>query len=139
MNSYRLKDISVGMVHEFTAAISREMLVQFIQISGDNNPLHADSDYAVARGFKDSVVHGMLSSSLYSRLIGVYLPGKYCLLQGMDISFKKPVFPDDELCVSGEVVYINEAYKQIEIKAKISNQEKQIVSKAKIKIGLLDE
>jgi len=69
----------------------------------------------------------------------VYLPGKYCILQGIDIQFSKPVYIDDILTITGKVSYINEAYKQIEIKAIIINQDNEKVSKATIKVGVMDE
>ena len=81
----------------------------------------------------------MLTSSFYSTLVGVYLPGKSCLLQGIDIQFSKPVYVGDNLTISGEVVYINEAFRQIEIKGKIVNQHNQKVSKATIKVGIVNE
>ena len=45
----------------------------------------------------------------------------------------------DNLTISGMVTYINDAYKQIEIKASIINQNHKKVSKALIKVGLIDE
>ena len=81
----------------------------------------------------------MLTASFYSTLIGVFLPGKYCILQGIDIQFNKPVYSGDHLTISGMVTYINDAYKQLEIKASIINQDHKKVSKALIKVGLIDE
>ena len=45
----------------------------------------------------------------------------------------------DALKISGKVIYINEAYKQIEIKAFITNQNNESVSKSTIYTGVLDE
>jgi 3-hydroxybutyryl-CoA dehydratase len=61
----------------------------------------------------------MLTSSLYSRLVGVYLPGKYALLQGIDLDFSSPCHAGERLHVAGEVVFLNEAYQRFEIKATI--------------------
>jgi 3-hydroxybutyryl-CoA dehydratase len=80
-----------------------------------------------------------LTSTLYSTLVGVHLPGKYCILQGINIQYSKPVYVGDQLIISGKVHYINEAYKQIEIKAMIINQYDEKVSKATIKAGVIDE
>lgn len=139
MNEYRFEDLKVGLEASFSREISLEMLQTFIGISGDNNPLHAQREYALVKGYKDQVVHGMLTASLYSTLVGVYLPGKYCLLQSVDSQFVKPVFPGDKLNVSGKVKQINDTYKQVEIKARVENQDGILVSRAKIKVGVLDE
>jgi 3-hydroxybutyryl-CoA dehydratase len=139
MNEYKFSDIQVGFTEAFDIKINASMMDKFLDISNDTNPLHIDKDYAKEKGFPDRVVYGLLTSSFYSTLVGVYLPGKYCILQGLDIQFSKPVYIHDELKISGKVSYINEAYKQIEIKATIVNQENKKVSKATIKVGVMDE
>jgi len=139
MNEYKFKDIKIGLLESFNKKINISMMEKFLDISNDINPLHIDKEYAKDKGFPDKVVYGLLTSSFYSTLVGVHLPGKYCILQGIEIFFFKPVYIDDELKISGKVSYINEAYKQIEIKATIVNQESEKVSKATIKVGVLDE
>ena len=139
MNEYRLSDISIGLEQSFDVVLDAKMLQSFLEISGDNNPLHTEEEYAKVRGFKDKVVYGLLTSSFYSTLVGVYLPGKFAILHGIDIQFLGPVFVGDQLHVYGVIKYINEAYRQIEVKAHITNQDNKKVSKATIKIGLIDE
>ena len=139
MNSYKFFDINVGLEESFSVRVNSEKLDQFLKISGDINPLHTDAEYSKSKGFSDRVVYGMLTSSFFSTLVGVYLPGKYCILQGVDIQFSKPVYIDDILTITGKVIYINEAYKQLEIKAGIINQDNKKVSKATIKVGVMDE
>lgn len=139
MNEYKLSDLEIGHEESFVTTIDASKMEQFLAVSEDVNPLHLDRDYAQEKGFKSRVVYGLLTSSFYSTLVGVHLPGKYCILQGIDIQFSKPVYIDDELKITGKVSYINEAYKQIEIKAIITNQDNLKVSKATIKVGLLDD
>ena len=139
MNTYRFKDIKIGLEECFSIKVDSEKLNKFLEISGDENPLHIDAEYSKLKGFIGKVVYGMLTSAFYSTFVGVYLPGKYCILQGIDIQFSKPVYVDDTLTVTGKVSYINEAYKQVEIKAVITNQKNKRVSKATIKVGVMDE
>ena len=139
MNSYKFVDIHVGLEDSFSVRLNSEKIDTFLKISGDINPLHTDAEYSKSKGFSDRVVYGMLTSSFFSTLVGVYLPGKYCILQGVDIQFSKPVYIDDILTITGKVSYINEAYKQLEIKAVIINQDNKKVSKATIKVGVMDE
>ena len=139
MNSYKFVDINVGLEESFSVRVNSEKLDKFLKISGDINPLHTDAEYSKSKGFSDRVVYGMLTSSFFSTLVGVYLPGKYCILQGVDIQFSTPVYIDDILTITGKVSYINEAYKQLEIKAVIINQDNKKVSKATIKVGVMDE
>ena len=139
MNSYKFVDINVGLEESFSVRVNSEKLDKFLKISGDINPLHTDAEYSKSKGFSDRVVYGMLTSSFFSTLVGVYLPGKYCILQGVDIQFSKPVYIDDILTITGKVIYINEAYKQLEIKAVIINQDNIKVSKSTIRVGVIDE
>lgn len=139
MNRYKFTDLHVGMECSFSETITQSMLDSFILLSGDYNPLHADANYAKKKGFKDRVVHGFLSSALYSRLVGVHLPGQYCLLHSAKINHKAPVYVNNDLLVSGKVVYLNEAYQQIELKALITNQDNKVVSKATLNVGVSDE
>ena len=139
MNEYKFSDIEIGLEESFEVKIDASMMDKFLDISNDINPLHVDSNYAKEKGFPGRVVYGLLTSSFYSTLVGVHLPGKHCILQGIDIQFSKPVYIGDALKISGKVSYINEAYKQIEIRAFITNQNNEKVSKATIKTGVLDE
>jgi len=129
----------LGLKNRFEVKIDASKMDKFLDISNDINPLHVDSNYAKKKGFPGRVVYGLLTSSFYSTLVGVHLPGKHCILQGIDIQFSKPVYIGDTLKISGKVSYINEAYKQIEIRAFITNQNNEKVSKATIKTGVLDE
>ena|SRR5580658_2614896 len=135
MMEYRWNDLYIGLRHEFDATFSDEQATSFAALSGDINPLHVDKDYAIRAGFPGPVLFGMLTSSLYSRLVGVYLPGKFALLQGIRIDFISPCFAGDRLHVVGEVVFLSEAYQRLEIKATIQNGDGKLVSKALIKAG----
>jgi 3-hydroxybutyryl-CoA dehydratase len=110
MNEYRFSDLKVDHKEEFQIQVTEEALQSFAKLSGDDNPLHVDADYAKSCGFADRVVFGLLTASYYSQLVGVHLPGKYALLQGIDVTFHNPVFVGDELLVSGVVSYLNEAF-----------------------------
>jgi 3-hydroxybutyryl-CoA dehydratase len=135
MNLHRWSDITVGMKESFEAEFTEEMMRQFAHISGDHNPLHLDREYARKQGYPGTVVFGLMSSSLYSRLVGMYLPGRYVLLQGIDVDFSSPCFINEKLLVDGEVSYMNEAYKRLEIKAKIRKADRKLVSKSTIRVG----
>jgi 3-hydroxybutyryl-CoA dehydratase len=138
MNEFAFSDIEVGLTQSFNRIIDESMITKFLEISGDINPMHIDREYALSKGYKDRVVYGMLTSIFYSTLVGVYIPGKYALLHGIEIQFSKPVFIGDILTVEGKVSFINEVYQQIEIKAVIKNQDGLKISKATIKAGVIN-
>ena len=137
MNKYTFEELYIGLKEEFEVVITEEKMKQFENMSGDINPLHINKEYANFKNMPDRVVYGMLTSSFYSTLVGVYLPGEKCLLQGIDINFKAPVFIGDKLKVVGEIKYLNEAYKIVEIKAFIKNEKGKKISTATIKVGVI--
>ncbi|MDD1795374.1 MaoC family dehydratase [Enterovibrio makurazakiensis] len=136
MKQYGIDDIDVGLKHQFSTDITEEKLNAFTLVSGDINPLHTNAEHAKRRGHPDVVVYGMMTASLYSTLVGVYLPGENALLQDIQTRFSRPVFVGDVLTVVGEVVDVHTLLKRIEIKAVIRNQHGQVVSKARIHSGI---
>jgi len=136
MNEYRWSDLKIGLTARFDAAISDTAMRGFAEISGDNNPLHLDDDFARRSGFRGRVAFGLLASSFYSKLVGVYLPGKFALLHGIDVEMKAPAFVGDRLTVMGEIIHLSDPYKRLEIKAAIVNGEGKTISKAKIRAGV---
>ena len=136
MNEYKFSDMEIGLEESFEVKIDASKMDKFLDISNDTNPLHVDTNYARKKGFHGRVVYGLLTSSFYSTLVGVYLPGKNCILQEVNIQFSKPVYIGDILKIQGKVNYLNEACRQIEIKATITNQNNEKVSKAIIKTGV---
>ncbi len=60
---------------------------------------------------------------------------KHCLLHGVECKFAKPVFIGDVLTVSGTVTEVNETFREITIKAVITNQNGQKVTRGVIRAG----
>lgn len=139
MNEYKLEDIKIGMQEEFSINITEKMQNDFREISGDLNPIHSNLEFAKQKGFENKLVFGMLTASFFSKLVGVYLPGKNCLFQECkDIKFHAPVFIGDILNIKGEVIEIDERFKRIKVKAVIRNQDNKKVCSAKLIAGILE-
>ncbi len=138
MNDYTLQTIKVGDSAQFKRVITQEMMTLFLQLSGDNNPLHVDSEFAKQHGFESCVCYGGITMSFFSTLAGVYIPGKHCLLHSLKSVYKKPVFVGDELTVSGEVSEVNTVYGEITVKVRITNQHGEVVTRGTIKAGIMD-
>lgn len=137
MNEYRFDDLQPGMEESFRKEITAEMMEAFRQLSGDINPLHCEPEFARERGYRDRVVYGMLTASLISTLGGVFLPGKYCLIQSVETKFIRPVYVGDILTVTGKVAELHENVNQVKIQVTIVNQNGEKVCKAILKAGIL--
>jgi 3-hydroxybutyryl-CoA dehydratase len=136
MNEFHLSDMHLGKQETFSVTLTEKMFQLFQSLSGDSNPLHQEDSFAQSKGFPSKVAYGLLTSSFYSKLVGVHLPGKHCLLQGIEVSFKCPAYIGDHLQIYGEVSFVSESVNQVEIKAKIINQKKQTISTAIIKVSI---
>ena len=136
MNCYTLEEMHEGLSAEFTTQVTEESMALFCRLTGDVSPIHMDEAYAQKRGQPGRVVYGMLSASLFSTLAGVYLPGETCLLHSVEAKFVKPVFIGDTLTVSGRVQEVNETFREVTIKAVITNQHGQKVTRGVIKAGV---
>lgn len=98
-----------------------------MELTGDDNKLHLDRDYARKTPFKKPVVHGMLSASFISTLIGTKLPGDGAMWYSQNLEFHRPVRIGDTIKVKGEVINKIDRNKAIEMSIEIINQNAQKV------------
>ena len=138
MNRYTLADLEVGLTASFTREITEPSMDAFREMTGDENPMHCDDAVARARGFEGRVVYGMVTASLFSTLIGMYLPGEHALFHGLDLDFVKPVYVGDTLTVEGKIAEVDERFSRIEVQGTIRNQDGVKVCRAKLRAGVAD-
>jgi 3-hydroxybutyryl-CoA dehydratase len=87
----------------FEVEVTPDSAIEFAKLSGDWNPLHTDPVHAATTAYRRPVLHGAFSAGLVSRMAGMYLPGKDCLLHNLDLKFVSPVVPPATLRVTGRV------------------------------------
>ena len=125
---YSFNEIQIGLKHHFEINIDEKLVEDFAKVSGDFNPLHMNEQYSKQTKFKKRVCHGMLLASFFSRLVGMYLPGKNALYFSQNLNFIEPCFIGDSIVVKGEISDKSEATKMIKIKTTIKNiKEKTLV------------
>lgn len=105
--------------HVFTT----EDVAAFARLSGDDNPIHLDGEAAMAAGFDREVVHGVLVTSLISRLLGTRLPGPGTILLGQELRYRRPVHPGDRLIATVEVTSVREDKPVIVLKTWVEGDE----------------
>ncbi len=87
----------VGQEAKIIKSFTTKDIVEFAEISGDNNPVHLNEDYAKNTIFKKRIVHGFLYSSLISAVIGTKLPGNGSIYLHQELNFKKPVYHNENV------------------------------------------
>lgn len=132
----KLEAINVGDKAEISHKITKSDIEKFVDLTGDDNKLHIDSDYAKKTIFKKPVVHGMLGASFISTIIGTKLPGDGALWFSQNIEFIKPIRIGDLITVKAEVINKIERTQTIELTTDIFNQHNQkvIAGTAKVKV-----
>ena len=123
-----IDEIDIGLQKSFEVKITQKLINDFSQLSGDYNPLHTDKNFAQSNNFKTNVCHGMLLGSLFSRLVGMYIPGKHSLYFSQSLNFIKPAYVDDIVTVNGKVISKSNSTKIITLKMSIKNLENELVS-----------
>ena len=123
----KFEDIEEGQEAMFEKTITAADIDSFAELTGDYNPLHMNKKYASSTKFNGRIVHGMLVGSLFSTLVGMYLPGKSCLYLKQELNFRNPVKIDDNVVIKGEVINKSEATKIITIKMTATVEDKIVV------------
>jgi len=130
-------DLKVGQTASLQKTIIEEDVALFIKITGDENPLHVDDEFARQTFFGQRIAHGMLSAALFSTLVGMHLPGVGAIYKSQSLEFLGPVFLGDTLKACFEITAIDPEREEIEINSWIENQAGTTVVRGKTVAGLL--
>ena len=84
------KKWNIGDSKKSIHVIKEKDLNDFAKLTGDYNPLHMDEAYANNTHLGQRVVHGMLSASFVSTIIGTQIPGKGALWISQTFNFLAP-------------------------------------------------
>lgn len=76
--------------------ITRTWIAQWAGATGDFNPIHLDDERAKATGMNGCIAHGMLSSSVVTRIFDAWLGKPGCTLR-TETKFASPVYIGDHL------------------------------------------
>ena len=105
--------IAVGTTFTAARTFTTGDLDEFARLSGDDNPLHMDRAFAVAKGFADRVVYGGLLVAHISKAIGTQFPATRGLWHSLNIRFMRPVHPGQEVILSMTVKQVSEATRSV--------------------------
>lgn len=109
MQGLFLEDLSVGQSADLVRTVGEADIIAFAAVTGDNNPVHLDADYAATTSFGERIAHGMLSAGYISAVIGTQLPGPGAIYLSQALRFKRPVKIGDEVTARATITEIDEA------------------------------
>lgn len=135
----KYEDIYVGQKESLRHKVTQSDIEKFVDLSGDDNKLHVNKEFAAKTSFKKPVVHGMIGASFISTIIGTKIPGDGALWFSQTLEFLLPVRIDDEITVTAEVTKKIDRDRTIELNIEIQNQNRQVVTRGVSKVKVLEE
>jgi 3-hydroxybutyryl-CoA dehydratase len=94
---------------EISRVVGAADIEAFAEVSGDNNPVHLDEDYARTTQFGERIAHGMLSAAYISAILGTRLPGPGAIYLSQSLRFRRPVRIGDLVVARATVTALDEA------------------------------
>jgi len=128
LHGFFIEDLRLNQTEEIEKKITEKDINEFAKLSGDDNPVHTNSDFAKKTIFKQKVAHGFLSASLISTLIATKLPGPGSIYLSQNLKFLAPVFIDDLVRVKVTVEEIDQEKKKVKLQKRCFKNEKKIIS-----------
>jgi 3-hydroxybutyryl-CoA dehydratase len=115
----------IGDKVEENFSFSQEDVNLFMNLTGDKNPVHYDEEYTKDTIFKKPIIHGFLASSIFSKILGMEMPGKGTIYINQNISFKRPMYVDEVYTCIVEILEINE--NRFTLSTKVEDKDHQVV------------
>ncbi len=103
LHGYYFEELSLGQQASVSRTITETDLRNFSGVSGDTNPMHLSEEFAKQTIFGGTIVHGMLTASLISAVIGTKLPGPGCIYMSQSLKFLAPVRVGDTVYATATV------------------------------------
>lgn len=108
--------------YHYPFRFSQTDVIDFAHVTGDNNPLHLDAEYAATTPFKRPIIHGMLSASVFTKVLGTEFPGYGSVYLGQTLDFLRPMFVDTDYEATFTVKAIDAARHIAEILGEIRDR-----------------
>ena len=128
LHGFFIEDLQLDQTDKLERKITEKDIDNFAKLTGDNNPVHTNLDFAKKTIFKQKVAHGFLSASLISTLIATKLPGPGSIYLSQNLKFLAPVFIDDLVIVKVTVKEIDLEKKKVKLQTECFKNEKKIIS-----------
>jgi 3-hydroxybutyryl-CoA dehydratase len=106
-NGHDIEELQVGMSATYAKTITEADIVLFAGVSGDNNAVHTNEEFAATTAFGGRIAHGFLTASVISAAVANRLPGPGTVYLGQQMRFLAPVRPGDTVHASVTVKSIN--------------------------------
>ena len=119
--------IKMGDTVSLAKVVSERDIMLFAEITGDQNPIHLSAMYAAGTPLGQRIAHGLLVAGLISAVLGTQLPGPGSVYLNQTLQFRIPVYIDDRITATVEVIKIREDKPIVTLRTVCFNQHGQMV------------
>ncbi len=116
-------EFGLQATHKHDFRFSQADVEAFARVTGDNNPLHLDADFAAKTPFKRPIIHGMLGASIFTKVLGTEFPGYGSIYMSQTTEFLRPMFVDTDYEATFTVQTINPEKHVAEILGEIRDKQ----------------
>jgi acyl dehydratase len=119
--------VVVGQRAERSLTLTGAHVKTFAELTGDYNPLHFDQAFAAGTKFGRLVVQGGLTTGLLHALVAMDLPGPGTVFLSQNWKFTAPVYIDDTITASAEVLSVHPTKPVTQLTIRIVRQTGEVV------------
>ena len=123
-----VEDLEIGMSRMLKRKITQNDILLFSKVSGDENPVHLDEEYAQQTIFGRRIAHGMLTASLISAVIAEQLPGHGTVYLSQTLKFVRPVLPGQFVATTVSVTHIEYSNRRVTLDCECKVDEKIVLA-----------
>jgi len=106
-----------GDEYTFNWVFTQTGFNRFADLSGDDNPIHVDPEFASRTKFGRTVAHGMFLFGIICQGLNMHFPDRYLLRQ--ELVFPNPTYVGERLVVKQTLLPMTDEADQIEIRSLI--------------------
>jgi len=114
MNTF--ESLNIGDSFSIDRLITSDDVQLFADVTGDDNPLHVDEEYASQTRFGRPVAHGVLLLGVISKVLGRDFPGPGSIAVSISCKFLRPVPVGSTITVEVKVYEKNEKHGHVKMR-----------------------
>lgn len=132
-------EIQAGSSYKFPRTFTQGEFDRFAALSGDDNPIHVDPEFASRTRFGRTVAHGMLLYSALSGYLHVIFPGPGAFQVSQQITFHSPTYVGEQVTFNIMVSTEYSGTSLIELDTQVVRPNQEIGLKGKCLIWSADK
>jgi len=122
MSENTMPELTVGQYAEVRRHVSQSDVLAFVEVVGDENPIHRDAAFARRTPFGAPIAPGLFTAGLISAIIGTELPGPGTIYLSQSLRFLKPVRIGDTITARVEVVELLAGRNRVRLRTVCTNE-----------------